>query len=148
MPAPNRQLHPRERPDWDDYFIGVAQAVSRRAECVRRKVGAIIVDSERRIIACGYNGVPAGEASCLLGACPGYSSVVPCISIHAEANAIAHADIWSLCGSTMYVTDEPCAKCISIAHGVAIRELVFPDWTPAPTPLPRSRPEWEACRKR
>lgn len=59
-----------ERPGWDDYFLAIAQAVSLRADCTRRKVGAVIV-RDHRIVSAGYNGSPAGMAGCLSdGACP------------------------------------------------------------------------------
>lgn len=44
------------RPDWDTYFLGVADAVAVRADCRRRQVGAVIVSEDRRIISTGYNG--------------------------------------------------------------------------------------------
>lgn len=52
------------RPDWDDYFLGIARAVSARADCTRRRVGAVIV-KDNRIVSTGYNGAPAGEPGCL-----------------------------------------------------------------------------------
>jgi dCMP deaminase len=58
------------RPGWDDYFLNIAQAVSARADCTRRQVGAVIV-RERRIVSTGYNGAPSGHLGCLSdGACP------------------------------------------------------------------------------
>ena len=30
------------RPDWDDYFLNIADAVSKRSTCLRRNYGAII----------------------------------------------------------------------------------------------------------
>lgn len=58
------------RPDWDDWFLGIAQAVSARADCTRSLVGAVIA-RDHELIQPGYNGAPPGEPGCLsAGACP------------------------------------------------------------------------------
>lgn len=59
-----------ERPDWDPYFLHIATAVSKRADCSRRSVGAVVVDVENRIVSTGYNGSYPGGPSCLAGECP------------------------------------------------------------------------------
>lgn len=59
-----------ERPGWDDWAMGIAQAVARRGDCTRRQVGAVLLDENHRVIGCGYNGGPKGGASCLGGECP------------------------------------------------------------------------------
>lgn len=55
---------------WDQYFLLIASAVSKRADCSRRQVGAVVVDTEKRIAATGYNGSYPGGPSCLKGDCP------------------------------------------------------------------------------
>ncbi|MCG9895204.1 MAG: cell division protein DedD, partial [Fimbriimonadaceae bacterium] len=52
-----------ERPGWDVYFMEIAHLVKTRATCPRRQVGAVLV-RERRILATGYNGAPAGIPHC------------------------------------------------------------------------------------
>ena len=112
-------------PGWDDYFLGIADAVAARAKCTRRRVGAVLT-IDHRIIATGYNGAAPGEDDCLAGACPpgklGYDDVpglgdydrpgTPgfCIAIHAEVNALLAAN-WNGEGHTLFVTHEPCATC-------------------------------------
>ena len=49
----------RTRKSWDEYFTGIAALVAERSTCLRRNVGAVLV-RERRILATGYNGAPAG----------------------------------------------------------------------------------------
>ena len=62
-------LEPTTVPGWDEYFLGIAAAVSARAKCTRRRVGAVLT-IDHRIIATGYNGAAPGEEDCLQGACP------------------------------------------------------------------------------
>lgn len=61
-----------DRISWVDYFLQIADAVATRADCTRRKVGAVVVDSQtKHIISTGYNGAAPGEPGCLSdGACP------------------------------------------------------------------------------
>lgn len=123
------------RPSWDDYFSHLAFAVSQRADCRRRQVGAVIVDTNHRIVATGYNGAPAGELGCLAGACPRglmtpeesapFSAYDNCISIHAEANALLYART-SLVGATIYVTAPPCKDCAKLIAGAGITRTVAP----------------------
>lgn len=60
------------RPSWVDYFLGIADAVAVRADCTRRKVGAVVVDGKtKHLISSGYNGAAPGKPGCLSnGACP------------------------------------------------------------------------------
>ena len=51
------------RPSWDAYFMSIARLVAGRSTCLRRQVGAILV-KDRRILATGYNGAPAGLPHC------------------------------------------------------------------------------------
>ena len=46
-----------KRPDWDEYFMMMADVVKKRADCTRRQVGSLIVQNFR-IISTGYNGTP------------------------------------------------------------------------------------------
>ena len=96
------------RPGWHDWGVGIAYAVAQRADCTRRRVGAVVFDEANRILSTGYNGAPAGRLGCLEGGCPrgslGHdelpldapyedpSSPGFCISIHAESNALLFAD--------------------------------------------------------
>lgn len=126
------------RPDWDEYFLGIAEAVSARADCRRRKVGAVIVDVEKRIVSTGYNGAYPGGPSCLAGDCPrAFSTVVSgssydtgpgvCHAVHGEMNAILFADRERLRGATLYITDEPCDGCRKQIRSTPIHKVVWPE---------------------
>ena len=88
-----------DRPSWDEYFMMIAEDVSRRSTCLRRKVGAILV-VQRRILATGYNGAPSGVPHCSETGCLREQMAVPsgqrhelCRGLHAEQNAIfAHIE--------------------------------------------------------
>jgi dCMP deaminase len=48
------------RPDWDTYFFGICRAVAARSIDSETKVGCVIANEKRRIVATGYNAFPAG----------------------------------------------------------------------------------------
>jgi dCMP deaminase len=129
------------RPDWDPYFLGNACAVATRADCTRRKIGAVIVDTDHRVLGQGYNGAPPGRPGCLsMNACPRgqmtVEEVIPgssydtgagsCIAVHAEINAILDAGGRRACrGATLYITDKPCDGCARIIEAAGIARVVF-----------------------
>jgi dCMP deaminase len=55
--------------DW--YFLKMANLASERATCKRRKVGCILVNFKKHVIATGYNGVAAGQEHCIDNPCEG-----------------------------------------------------------------------------
>lgn len=128
-------------PKWDEYFLTIASAVATRAKCRRRQVGAIIVDSERRLVSSGYNGFPAGIPDCLEGNCPrGLTRVgeIPpdspytdpngpgfCPATHAELNALL-VSTKSSKGCTIYVTHSPCPDCQRLIASAGIIRVVWP----------------------
>ncbi|TAL23416.1 MAG: dCMP deaminase family protein [Nitrospirae bacterium] len=134
----------QKRPGWDEYFIGIAKAVSTRATCLRRKYGAVIT-KDHIIVSTGYNGAPAGMKDCLdVGKCTRKELQIPhgeryelCHSVHAEANAIIRAAVHELDGSTIYVSgsddcakeclSEPCMMCKRIILNSRIARVVYSD---------------------
>lgn len=117
------------RPDWDEYFLGIARAVSVRSDCERARVGAVVV-KDRRIRGTGYNGAPAGQTGCVecprrLSAVPPGSSYDNCVAVHAEANALLYCDREDLVGATLYITREPCYACTKLIAATGITRVVF-----------------------
>ena len=105
-----------ERPDWPQYFFGIAKTVSARSTCPSRKVGAVIVDSDTKdIISTGYNGAPRGTEHCGEECANRESgkSYNKCKAIHGELNAIISAARAgkSVNGSEIYLTTTPCVFC-------------------------------------
>ncbi len=132
------------RPDWDEYFIGIAKAVSKRATCLRRRYGAVIT-KDNIIVSTGYNGAPSGMKDCLeVGRCTRKELRIPhgeryelCHSVHAEANAIIRASVDELRDATIYIsgTDdrdiecdaEPCMMCKRMILNAKIARVVYSD---------------------
>jgi dCMP deaminase len=124
---------PFQRPGWDEYFMDIAHVVSKRGNCCRRKVAAVIV-SDRRIISTGYNGTPRGIENCFEGGCPRCASdassgenLGECICAHAEENAIVQAAYHGIAvrNSTLYCILSPCLMCTKMIINAGIKEVVY-----------------------
>ena len=58
----------RLRPSWDQYFMQLASLAALRSNCMKRRVGCVLVQ-ERRVISTGYNGTPRNLKNCNEGGC-------------------------------------------------------------------------------
>lgn len=58
----------RLRPSWDQYFMQLASLAARRSNCMKRRVGCVLV-REKRVISTGYNGTPRNIRNCNEGGC-------------------------------------------------------------------------------
>ena len=98
------------RRDKVNYYLDLAETVSKRGTCLRRLYGAVIVKADE-VISTGYVGAPRGRANCSdLGVCVRMKMGVPrgeryelCRSVHAEANAIISASHDKMIGSSLYL---------------------------------------------
>ncbi|ERL04997.1 deoxycytidylate deaminase [Mitsuokella sp. oral taxon 131] len=133
---------PQDRPSWTEYFLDIARAVGRRATCLRRRYGAIIV-KDKIIISTGYNGAPRGETNCIdTGNCERERLHVPkgqnyelCVAVHAEQNAIINAGPADMEGATIYIvginadgtlaSGKPCLLCRRMLRNAKIGEVVY-----------------------
>lgn len=122
-----------DRPDWHDYFMAIAKQVAMRANCIKRKVAAVIV-KDKRIISTGYNGTPRGIQNCNEGGCPRCNSFGEsgagldlCICSHAEENAIVQSAYHgvNIKGATLYSTLSPCLLCTKMIINAGIAEVVY-----------------------
>lgn len=121
------------RPAWDPYFMKLAQVVALRSNCIKRKVGAIIV-RDLRVISTGYNGTPRGTRNCFEGGCPRCAGLADsgtqlgdCLCSHAEENAITQAAYHgvSVNGGVLYTTYSPCLTCSKMIINSGVGEVVF-----------------------
>jgi len=121
------------RPSWDEYFMGLAEEVAKRATCDRGRAGCIIV-KEKRIMATGYVGSPPGLPHCdeeghLLRRVIDEDGAERqhCVrTTHAEQNAICQAARYGIAleGATLYCKMEPCRVCAMLIISVGIRRVV------------------------
>jgi len=127
------QKRETKRPSWDEYFLEISDLVSRRATCLRRQVGALIV-KDKRILATGYNGAPMGLPHCLDIGCLREKLKIPsgerhelCNGLHAEQNALLQASLHgvSVKDSTLYCTNQPCIICAKMIINAGIKEIVM-----------------------
>ena len=126
------------RPTWDEYFMEITELVSKRSTCLRRKVGAVIVQ-DKRILTTGYNGAPRGLTHCLEIGCLRETKKVAsgerqelCRGLHAEQNAIVQAALHGLSikGSVLYCTTQPCVTCAKMIINSGIKKIIFKEKYP------------------
>ena len=100
-----------ERRDKINYYLDLADVVSQRGTCLRKRYGAVIVKNDE-VISTGYVGSPRGRKNCSdLGYCIRQKMNIPrgeryelCRSVHAEANAIISASRDQMIHSTLYLS--------------------------------------------
>lgn len=129
-----------------EYYLDIAQTVSERSTCLRKRYGAIIVKNDV-IVSTGYNGSPRGRKNCTdIGTCQREKLGIPrgeryelCRSVHAEANAIIAAPRDQMLGSTIYIccTDpadgsvvsgtSSCMMCKRLILNAGIKTVVIRD---------------------
>ena len=99
------------RRDKTNYYLDLADVVSKRGTCLRRNYGAVIVKNDE-VISTGYVGAPRGRQNCSdIGTCIRQKMNIPrgeryelCRSVHAEATAIISAEREKMIGSTIYLS--------------------------------------------
>ena len=87
----------RLRPSWDQYFMQLADLAAQRSNCMKRRVGCVVI-RDKRVVSTGYNGTPRNVTNCNQGGCPrcnagqgGGASLATCLCLHAEENALLEA---------------------------------------------------------
>jgi len=147
------------RMDKIEYYLDIARTVSKRATCLRRRFGAVIVLNEQAI-ASGYCGAPRGVKDCLeRDKCLRAEMGVPsgeryelCRSVHAEQNAIINAAragtnifggdiyIWGYCLETKRAFNSyPCLLCLKMVVNAGLKRIYYL----APEPLDRQKKQYD-----
>lgn len=127
------------RPDRDSWAMALAVVTAQRATCLRRQVGAVLLNARGHVLATGYNGVAAGQRHCnahdpwhpvgFPHACPGANAASGtnldgCHAIHAEVNALMQCrDVYEI--DSIYVTASPCISCAKMLLNTSCRRVVF-----------------------
>ena len=112
---------------WDEYFMGIAVLSCERSKDPNTKVGACIVDENKKVVSIGYNGMPSGcdESQLSWNKGEGLDSKYLYVC-HAEFNAILNTRNGSaLRGCTLYVTLFPCNDCTKAIIQTGIKEVVY-----------------------
>jgi len=134
------------RRDKTNYYLDLADVVSKRGTCLRRNYGAVIVKNDE-VISTGYVGAPRGRKNCSdMGVCIRQKLDIPrgeryelCRSVHAEANAIISAEREKMIGSTLYLSGREvstgkliansccCSMCKRMVINAGIEKVVVRD---------------------
>jgi dCMP deaminase len=128
---------------WHHRFLALARHVEQWSKDPSMKVGAVIVATDRRVLALGYNGFPRGVADMDIRY-QDRTLKYPMV-VHAEVNAIVSAG-HDLRGATLYCsTGVPCPDCMGVIIQAGIQTVVYP-----PQRQPNSKPgktDWEELGK-
>lgn len=134
------------RRDKPNYYLDLADVVSKRSTCLRRHFGAVIVKNDE-VISTGYNGAPRGRKNCTdLGYCLRKKLGIQrgeryelCRAVHAEANAIISSEREKMIGSTLYLSGREaeseayvpntcsCSMCKRLIINAGISQVVVRD---------------------
>ena len=114
----------------DKYFMDIAAVEASRSTCIRRKVGAVLVDYDNHILSTGYNGLPVGYSNCCdTGICKRANAAVggsddACLVVHAEQNALLQCkNIDKI--KAIYCTTFPCVHCIKLLMNTACEVIIY-----------------------
>lgn len=121
------------RASWDKYFLDLCEAVSKRATCDRGKTACVLV-KDKRILATGYVGAPAGLAHCdeaghlMHKSADEYGDISEhCVrTTHAEQNALMQCARYGISceGVTMYCKMFPCRVCAMLIISAGVKRVV------------------------
>ncbi len=110
--------------DWIDHFYEMTMLISTRSKDPSTRVGALLVDHQRRIVGSGYNGFPRGVEDD-----PARYAERPlklAMTVHAEVNAILNATRPAR-GCVMITMRGPCSACSGVIIQSGVEVVICPD---------------------
>lgn len=122
-----------KRPNKDEFYIEMAELVSKLSTCLSRQVGAVLV-KDGQIISTGYNGAPKGLPHCDEVGCIRKEKDIEkgthhelCRGVHAEQNTVIQGATHgtNVQGATLYCTTSPCVQCTKILINACIDKVVY-----------------------
>ncbi len=133
MAVKNDDKAQNKRLTWDDYFMEVANAISKRSTCDRGRSGCVIA-RDKQIIVTGYVGSPTGFSHCddvghqmkKITHENGETTEHCMRTVHAEQNAICQAAKRgvSISGATIYTRMTPCRTCAMLLINCGVKRVV------------------------
>ena len=129
---------------WDVRFMRIAKEVSTWSKDPSTKVGTVVVNQEKRILATGYNGFPSkcNDDHRLQSKQTKYPLI-----IHSEINALLNAlnSGVSVKDCDLYIYNlPPCGECSKFIAQARLRKILFC----APVRSKRWEDEWEQVSKK
>jgi dCMP deaminase len=122
-----------------DYYIGIALAVSKKSTCLKKQYGAVIVKDDE-VIATGYNDTCRKEPHCATCTKPSGDGDMReysvCPAVHAEMNAIISASRKEMLGADLYLAGfdavtgaenhdaRPCEICLRLIKNAGIDRVI------------------------
>jgi len=128
MINPPHMRPPKPPRSWDQRFLTIAMHVAGWSKDRGTQVGCVAV-RDRRILATGYNGLPAGvlDSEDRLES----RDLKLALTVHAEMNAIAYAARTGVClaGSTFYIWPiMACSQCATMLIQADVVKVIIPNF--------------------
>ncbi len=124
-----------ERVPRDEYYLRIAADVAGRSTCLRRQIGAVVVNGDV-IVSTGYNGNPRHMPHCAEIGCirdelkiPSGERMEICTGVHSEMNALLFAGKEAR-GGVLYTTLVPCNTCAKMIINAGVTRVVYAEGYP------------------
>ncbi len=117
----NNQLNFPKRPNWDEYFMNIAEAVKLRSNDYYKVGGVLVSLKDKRIISTGYNSFASGVDDNVDWSQREkiYEKV-----IHAEMNVLLYSQS-KFEDTVLYITTSPCKNCLKLLSACNIKKIIY-----------------------